>query len=308
MSTPRDLPTFSFTRTDVTFTSGNDDCAAWLYRPDGDQSSLPCVILAHGLGATRAGRLDAFAERFAAAGFNALVFDYRYFGDSTGEPRCLLSVKAQLQDWRAAIGFARSLPGIDRSRIALWGTSFSGGHVTLIAAQDPAIAAVISMNPFLDGRTSIRSTPPRRALALGVAGLRDLAHAALRRPPYLVPAIGDDGDTAAMASREALEGFLAMFPADAPPSTDISARILLRLGLHRPVTRAARVACPWLLQAGTTDTISPAGPARRAAARAPNAQMSMYDGGHFAPYVGAAFEQVVTEQVRFLTRHLQFRT
>ena len=43
--------------------------------------------MAHGFAAQKEGRLDAFAERFAAAGFAVLVFDYRHFGLSSGEPR-----------------------------------------------------------------------------------------------------------------------------------------------------------------------------------------------------------------------------
>ncbi|GHD42337.1 alpha/beta hydrolase [Streptomyces galbus] len=302
--TPSDLPSPTYHRTDATFSSQGEDCAAWLYRPAAAESPRPCVVLAHGLGATREGRLDAFAGRFAAAGLNALVFDYRYFGDSSGQPRHLTSIKEQLKDWRAAVRFARALPDVDAHKIALWGTSFSGGHVLLTAADDPDIAAVISMNPFLDGHTTLRSTPPAQALALSRAGLRDVARAALNRPPYLVPAVGGAGTRAAMASDEALQGFLAMFPDQEPPSTDISARILLRLGMHRPVQRAARVGCPWLLQAGTTDNITPVDPVRRAVQRAPHARMSLYEGGHFAPYVGAAYEKVVTEQVDFLREHL----
>ncbi|MFJ6087867.1 alpha/beta hydrolase [Streptomyces sp. NPDC092369] len=304
MSATGEMPPVSFHRTDVTFPSEGGNCAAWLYRPAGAQGSGPCVVLAHGLGATRVGRLDAFAERFAVAGFHALVFDYRHFGDSSGHPRHLVSIKEQLLDWKAAVAFARTLPGVDSGKIAVWGTSFSGGHVAVTAARDTTIAAAISMNPFLDGRTALRTTPPARALALTAAGLRDLARAVLRRPPHLIAAVGGAGSGAAMASSEALAGFLAMFPADDPPSTDIAARIMLRMGFYRPVTRAPKITCPWLLQAGTTDGITPAGPARRAAAQAPRAQMSMYQGGHFDPYVGAVFEQVVAEQVRFLTAQL----
>src|SRR4051794_3687941 len=65
----------------------------------------------------RRDRLGAFAERFAAAGVAALVFDHRGFGDSTGEPDLVVPA-VQLADWRAAIAFARALPGVDASRIA----------------------------------------------------------------------------------------------------------------------------------------------------------------------------------------------
>jgi len=43
--------------------------------------------MAHGFSAVKEMYLDAFAEVFAAAGLNALVFDNRNFGASDGEPR-----------------------------------------------------------------------------------------------------------------------------------------------------------------------------------------------------------------------------
>ena len=84
--------------------------------------NTPLLVMAHGLGAVRTMRLDAYAERFSAAGYACLVFDYRNFGDSEGEPRQLLDIRMQLQDWTAAVAYARTLPGIDPDRIGLWGT------------------------------------------------------------------------------------------------------------------------------------------------------------------------------------------
>jgi uncharacterized protein len=115
-------------RIDVAFNSQGVHCAAWLYRPDGP-GPHPCVILANGFGAIREMRLPAYAERFAQAGLAVLIFDYRHFGASEGEPRQLLDIKQQLADWAAAISYVRGLDDIDPERIALWGTSFSGGHV-----------------------------------------------------------------------------------------------------------------------------------------------------------------------------------
>jgi dienelactone hydrolase len=84
-------------RSDVTFESAGTRCAAWLYRPvESGGGPAPCVVLAHGFSGVRDQRLDAYAERFAQAGLAALVFDYRYFGDSDGEPRQLLDIRRQL--------------------------------------------------------------------------------------------------------------------------------------------------------------------------------------------------------------------
>src|SRR5213592_4230533 len=144
------------TRLDVAFPSDSDECRAWLFMPDAERP--PLVILGHGLGATREYGLEPFAQRFADAGIAALAFTYRHFGDSGGQPRQLLDIKRQLGDWAAALAYARSLEGIDADRIALWGTSFGGGHVIEAAARDQVggrgkdrvsdLAAVVSQCPF----------------------------------------------------------------------------------------------------------------------------------------------------------------
>src|SRR4051812_14046757 len=113
------------TRIDVAFPSSGELCRAWLFRPEGasDTDRLPLVILGHGLGGTREDGLEPFARRFAEAGFAALVFTYRHFGDSDGSPRQLIDIERQLGDWAAALIYARCLDGIDPERIALWGSS-----------------------------------------------------------------------------------------------------------------------------------------------------------------------------------------
>jgi uncharacterized protein len=136
-------------REEIRFRSGGEECAGWFYRPGDADGNVPCVVLAHGFGALKEGRLDAYAERFAVAGYAALVFDYRNFGESGGEPRQLIDIGAQHEDWRAAVSDARGREGVDADRIALWGTSFSGGHVIATGARDSRVAAVIAQSPFL---------------------------------------------------------------------------------------------------------------------------------------------------------------
>src|SRR5688572_30315455 len=147
-------------RQDITFVSGGKRCAAWLYLPDGATEPAPCVVMAHGFGGTRSDAVPAFAERFVEAGLAALVFDYRHFGDSEGEPRQLLDIARQHEDYRAAIAYVRSREEVDAARVALFGSSFSGGHVVHLAARDPSIAAVVSQVPFMDGLLQTRRFPP----------------------------------------------------------------------------------------------------------------------------------------------------
>ncbi|MGI8802812.1 MAG: alpha/beta hydrolase [Solirubrobacteraceae bacterium] len=289
-------------RAEVSFLSHGEPIAAWLYRPGGAGPLAPCVVLAHGFGATRAARLDAFAERFAAAGYAALVFDYRHFGDSGGQPRQLLDIGRQLDDWRAAIAFARSLGGIDPAGIVAWGTSFSGGHVATIAAEDHGLAAAISQNPFVDGLPTIRALGLASAVRLTAAGLLDELGRLRGAEPHLIPLVGPPGTTAAMSTPDAVPGYAAMFAPGEPWNNSFSARAGLRIGLYRPSRRAGRITCPWLVQISEQDLITPPAPALAAAARAPRSEVRRYAGGHFEIYVGDGFERSVADQLAFLER------
>ncbi len=200
-------------REDVVFYSRGVRCSAWLYRPVGGGDGTPpppLVVLAHRLGGTRHMRLDSYARRFAAAGMAALVFDYRGFGDSDGTPRQIVDVRAQLDDWHAALSFARTgLSGVDTSRIAIWGTSFGGGHVLQISAEDHGLAAVVAQCPFTDGLAStwrrFVTWPPSAAALFGVA-IADAVGGLFGRRPLLVPMAGTRWMPAFLASHDSLSG------------------------------------------------------------------------------------------------------
>jgi dienelactone hydrolase len=301
--------TIATVRQDVTFESGGVQCAAWLYRPAAaGGAEVPCVVMAHGWSGIREQRLDAYAERFAAAGMAVLVFDYRHFGASAGEPRQLLDVPRQLDDWRAAIAFARALDGVDPQRIALWGTSFSGGHVVSVAAEDARVAAVVAQVPFADGLRNLPRLGVRHALRLTRAGLRDQLGAALGRSPHMIASVGPPGSLAVMTSPDADPGFHALTPPGVAWPNRAAARICLKIGGYRPIRRAADVRCPILFAIAEDDAVTPPDFAEEAARRAPRAAVRRYAGaGHFDVYVGALFERVVADQVEFLVGQLATR-
>jgi dipeptidyl aminopeptidase/acylaminoacyl peptidase len=129
-------------RLDLRFPCGDDSCAAWLYLPpprDPRAAAPPVVVMAHGFAGTRDVGLPFFAERFAREGLAAFVFDYRHFGASGGAPRQLVDPWRQLEDWKAALAYARGLPEVDGTRAALWGTSLGAGHALVTAAGDGAL-------------------------------------------------------------------------------------------------------------------------------------------------------------------------
>lgn len=262
------------------------------------------MVLAHGFGGTKEARLDAYAERFAAAGYAALVFDYRHHGDSGGQPRLLIDVSRQHADWRAAIAYARSLDGVDPGRIVAWGTSFSGGHVVEMAATDHRIAAVIAQTPYMSGVATLRSAGPAHNLRLTGAGLRDFAAARRGRTGHAIAVVGPPGSTAAMASADAEPGYRALFPPGYEWPNRFLPRGTLTLPAYRPYAKARQVTAPLLVQVMDRDVITPPAPARKAARLAPRGELIEYSGGHFDIYVGEPFERAVGDQLAFLARVL----
>jgi uncharacterized protein len=298
----------------VEFDSGGVTCRGVHMAGAGDELARegrrPCVVLAHGFSGTVDSGLVAFAERFSAAGLDALAFDYRHFGASDGQPRQLLSIKRQLRDYAAAIAHARTLEGVDPERIVLWGYSYSGGHVVAAAVADGRVAAVISVLPAMDGLASLltlaRYAGVGQLARLTLLGLRDQLAALLGRPPVMAPVVGAPGTVAAMSSPDAEPGFRAV----AGPTwrNEVAARIALSAGSYRPGLQADRLPCPLLVQIGDRDAIAPAKPAHDAAFRATGrAEVRTYPIGHFDVCVGEPFERAVADQLHFLRRHLGAR-
>ena len=138
--------------TTVSFDSDGLRCAADLYLPDGPETdSLPGLVLGHGFGLGK-DRLVDQGRHFAAAGFAVLAIDYRYWGDSDGEPRGRNFPLDKAEDYRNAISYLQTRPEVDPERIGIWGTSFSGGTVVHVAAVDRRVKAVVSQVPVSDGR------------------------------------------------------------------------------------------------------------------------------------------------------------
>jgi len=295
------------TRIDTTFPSGGEQCAVYVYRPQAAEGDLPVVVMAHGFSATRDDRLPAYAERFADAGMVVVLFDYRFFGASSGEPRQLLDIRKQHEDFEAAIAFARGLDGVDADRLALWGSSFSGGHVMALAQKHTRIAAAVAQAPYTDGIAALRAASPQNVARATAEGLFDQAGALLGRPPHYMPVVGPEGSFALLTSAEAEPGFRAIAPEWSRWRNEVAARIMLHVALYRPGVSTRKIPCPLLVCVCDRDLTTPPAPAISAAERAPRGELKRYDIGHFDIYLGEDFERAVADQTEFLVRHLGAR-
>ncbi len=286
------------------FESAGTRCDGWLYRPPRGEDP-PVVVMAHGLGGEKAWRLPAFAREFASRGLAVLLFDYRGFGDSDGDPRYLLDLQRQVEDWEAAVDHARSLESVG-DRVALWGTSLSAGHALTVAARRDVDALALQV-PFLDGRAQaglrIEQAGLRWFLRAGLAGLRDRFRTATFRGPNYVPVVGDPDEFAVLNGPGAKAGYEALVPGDEWPN-QAAARLLLQVPFYRPVSDAGEIECPTLVIEGEDDDVVPSEPVDDLVETLPDVERVRYEMGHFDVYLQPAFERVVERQADFLARHL----
>ena len=254
---------------DVEIRSGDDVCRAWFFSPHGAEEPSPCIVMGHGFGLTRHCGLRELALDFARAGYAVLLFDYRGFGDSGGEPRQLISFRKQLGDWAAAIDYARARSEVDPTRIVTWGYSLGAGHALTAAARDEDVAAAVSAVPMFDGLSSTLAAMKGWSLPniLRIVGraMKDLVGSWLSRPPICVPLTAAPGELGLLTSRDALRGYGALVPSDFNYHT--AARIALFFWSYMPGSLLRRFSRPILIFPSRVDQINPPGPTLRHASR-----------------------------------------
>ena len=134
-----------------------------LYLPAQARGPVGAVALAHGWSMVAGGDLEDYAAAIVEQGMAALTFDFRNLGRSDGQPRQEIDPQRQIQDFRAAISYLRRRPEVDRERIGIWGSSYSGGHALTVAAIDKRVKCVVSQVPTTSGFLAAQ----RRALRQG---------------------------------------------------------------------------------------------------------------------------------------------
>lgn len=142
-------------RRDIEFTSGGETVRGWLYLPEGE-GPHPVVVMAGGWCYVKELVQPHYAEHIVNAGMAALIFDYRHLGSSDGLPRQHIDPNRQIEDYKNAITFATKQPELDADRLAVWGISYSGGHVLVVGATDRRVRAIVSNIPVVDGWENMR--------------------------------------------------------------------------------------------------------------------------------------------------------
>lgn len=286
------------------FFSQGTRCRGDLYLPT-NVAQPPVVIMAHGFAAERSFRLPAYAAEFTRQGLAVFLFDYRCFGDSEGTPRNLVDPQRHVQDLQAAIAHVRTLPQVNGRAIALWGTSFGGGHALVAAARDPQIKAVVAQAPYIDSITTMQKLGLRYLLQSTPHALRDVWRIITHRQPHQVKVVATPEAFGVMNTPESYPGYTALIPEGSNWRNECPARILITFALYRPQKHAAQIQCPTLLMIGERDSLISAAAVARMSRRMPQAKLVTYPFGHFDIYFGESFADAVAQQAAFLKQHLR---
>lgn len=197
-------------RTDISFPSRGLLCKGWLYLPETPAAGgkWPAIVMAHGFSAVKEMFLDRFAEHFAAVGFATLVFDFRFLGQSDGEPRGQIFPHEQLEDYRNAISWIAGRSEIDSERIGIWGTSYSGGHVLHLSAFDPRIKAAVAQVPAVGVWRQMLHGESRTALR-GMLGMLAMDRAARFKSGVVnyLKVVAPPGEPCVLSAPDAWEWF-----------------------------------------------------------------------------------------------------
>jgi uncharacterized protein len=277
------------TRRDIEFDAEGVTLRGWFYPAEGAEVA-PTIVMAHGFSAVKEMYLDKFAEAFAGGGLNALVFDNRNFGDSDGTPRLEIDPWAQVRDYRHAITYAITLPETDASRIGIWGSSYSGGHVLVVAAIDRRVKAVVAQVPLISGYDNVRALV-RSDFIDGFREQFDADRLARfqGKEPAMVPVVAENPfDPSALPTPDSWQWFTETGKNRAPNwKNEVTLRTVEMLGEYNPGDYIAQISpTPLLLLPARNDVLTPSAFAIGAyeQAREPK-KLVILPGGHFDAYV-----------------------
>ena len=280
----------------------------WHYVPDARAGKHPTIVMAHGFSAVKEIYLDKYAEVFAAAGFASVVYDNRNFGASDGTPRQEIDPWLQVRDYSDAITFAAGLAETDDQSIGVWGSSYSGGHVLVVAAIDRRVRCVVSQVPLISGSQGFRRLVRADFLAdLNAQFAEDRRNRAAGNPPTMLPVV--DENPAAPSALPTADSFKFLSETQrkraAAWRNEVTLRSVEYAFGYEPGAYIGQISpTPLLLIVAVKDHLAVSDLAIKAYEQAYQPKkLTLLSGGHFDAYV-EEFEQSSQAARDWFTAHL----
>jgi len=307
------LKTEDFSRKVINFHSNGVKCEGWKYTPVKSHPKYEdtLVVLGHGIGCQRDFGLERYAEGYAKAGIASLSFDYRNFGGSDGDPRNLIAPTRHVEDWIAAVEYARAS---GYKNIVAHGTSYGGGHVLVAASKQMNVSCVISQVPFVGGPESTK----KNIVARGVTGVLRILHTYLK--DSLHGLLGWDAVGMKIAADKSAGefGYMELDPWELQkyyskhPKTRLGGwenmspgRGLLDVFLYKPIKHVSQIQVPTLIVALKDDSLCNVKDIELTAEKCGKAcTVVARDGDHFAIYEPEHFGPLMNQYIDFLSQHL----
>lgn len=280
-------------RADIEIAFGEKTLRGWFYEPDKSRP-WPAVIMAHGFSGVKEQRLDAFAEAFAERGMAVCVIDFPNLGASDGEPRGDIDPAEQLDAFQAALDWTATREGVDPSRLGIWGTSYSGGHVLSLITSAGNIKCAVAQVPFVG--------PPIDEVPAPLEAMFTSERERTSGAPSMVPVVGDG--FAALPTPDAKAWAEALAP-DAPNwKNEVTLASVDRLLRYRPADRIEDSTVPLLVVLALNDSLIPATMVRSVFERAGGVkELVEIESGHFDVYLDR-FDDAVQPEADWFSKYL----
>ena len=297
-------------RKDIEFrTEDGVTLRGWLYAARGAKGPSPLVVMAHGFSAVKEMFLDDFAEFFSEAGIAVLVYDHRNLGASDGTPRGHIVPAEQISGYRDAISFAQTLPEVDPNRIGIWGSSYSGGHVLVVAAIDRRVKCVVAQVPLVAGLESARRLIRGDHWPILRAGFDADRMARYKgEAPARIPVTAPEGEPCALPTADTYEFFIDYMKAhpDTTWKNDITMHSVELFTEYEPGIYIPRISpTPLMMVAALGDHLTPYDMTAAAfeAALEPKKFLAL-PCMHFQAYTGDIFKMSAPQQRDWFKTHL----
>lgn len=296
-------------RRDIEFDAEGTTIRGWLYTPDGGGGPHPTIVMAHGYSAVKEMYLDTFAEAFSSAGLAAVVFDNRNFGASDGEPRQEIDPWAQVRDYRHAITWASGRQEVDRERIGVWGSSYSGGHVIVVGAIDRRVKCVVAQVPLISGWRLFQRLVRADLIAPTRAQFDADREARLAgQPPAMIAVVSDDPAVpCGLPTADSYQWFTETGRTRAPAwQNQTTVRTVEMFTEYEPGVYISRVSpTPFLMVVAARDHLTVVDQALEAYNQALEPKrLEILPGGHFEAYAGPGFDQASRAARDWFVQHL----
>lgn len=296
-------------RRDIEFkTEDGVTLRGWFYPAKGVTGPAPAIVMAHGFSAVKEMYLGDFAGFFAEARIGVLVYDHRNLGDSDGAPRGHIDPRQQIDGYRDAITYVQSMPEVDPARIGIWGSSYSGAHVLVVAAIDRRVKCVVSQVPLVAGlETARRLIRGDHWKGLRAGFEADRAARMRGEPGARIPVAAPEGEPAALPTADTYEFFTEFTRSNSTKwENAVTVHSVELFTEYEPGIHVPRISpTPLLMVAALEDHLTPYDMTAAAyeTALEPKKFLAL-PCGHFQAYTGDMFKMSAPVQRDWFKAHL----